>query len=157
MRPVYFRLLSALLAVLCATPVVDAGKKDHINRRRQETYEESRERFQDEKRVSLNVHYRVPVIETLGFLAANEEDTDKLLSIVERVRPIADRVRVLSGNTFEGRRFPADVSDELDAMRARLMDTVLVIYGKDTHASLEAYLTQKYDYLTQGLFSPIVE
>lgn len=130
------------------------AKKDIVQRRHQRIAF-AEEQWQQPERVTLNVHYRVPVIEVLGFLAANYNDSRKLDTIATQLRPIAARVNELSGDTFEGRSFPANLEVETAQLREQMMNDVTRIYGAETTRRIEAYLDKKYHYLRSGIFGPL--
>lgn len=126
-------------------------------RRRMDRLEDAETRWQEPERVTLNIHYRVPVVETLGYLAAFYPDNQKLSTVVAELRPIAVRVEALSGDRFEGRSFPAEVDAECRKLRDQMFATVKEVYGQDTVLRLENYLKIKYGTLTSGSFNSIFD
>lgn len=119
--------------------------------------EQAENRWQEPERVTLNIHYRVPVVETLGYLAAFYPDNQKLSTIAAELRPIAVRVEDLSGDRFEGRSFPAEVDAECRKLRDQMFASVKEVYGQDTVNRIESYLNIKYGTLTSGSFSEIFD
>jgi len=145
------RVLLAFLLFGTALPLL--AKKD-IVQQRQKRLEFAETQWQQPEKVTLNVHYRVPVIEVLGYLAANYDNMQKLDQIVLKLRPIAKRVRELSGDTFEGRTFPPELKVETQQLRNAMMADVTAIYGSGVTQQLEAYLDQKYSSM-RGIFGPL--
>ncbi len=113
-------------------------------RRRMDRLDEAETRWQEPERVTLNIHYRVPVVETLGYLAAFYPDNQKLSTITAELRPIAVRVEALSGDRFEGRSFPAEVDAECRKLRDQMFTSVKEVYGQDAVNRIENYLKIKY-------------
>lgn len=146
-----YRLLPFLLAICVATPVFAA--KDLVQRRK-ERIEFAEEQWSSPEKVTLNVHYRVPVIEVLGYLAANYDDPQRLNTIASKLRPIANRVKELAGDTYEGRTFPAGLKAETERMRTQMMNDVTAVYGSKVTQTVESYLERKYSSLDTGIFSP---
>ncbi|MGE9293164.1 hypothetical protein [Ruficoccus sp. ZRK36] len=104
-----------------------------------------------EPKVELNVQYRVPVVDTIGFLAVNYNEPQRLNQLLVKVRPISQRVTDLSEGTFQGRKFPAEVEVELDKLRTQMMEDVTAIYGAGVTQKVEAFLAQKYGALKGGI------
>ncbi|GHB93018.1 hypothetical protein [Cerasicoccus arenae] len=126
-------------------------------RRRMDRLEQAETRWQEPERVTLNIHYRVPVVETLGYLAAFYPDMQKLSTISADLRPIAVRVQELSGDRFEGRSFPAEVDAECRKLRDQMFTDVKEVYGQDTVNRIQSYLEIKYGSMTFGSFSEIID
>ena len=145
-----FSLLIAVNADLFAG--VSGG---FIERRRMDRIEIADNRFNAPERVTLNVQYRVPVVETLGYLAAFYPDSQKLMTISQKLRPIANRVEELSGDSFEGRTFPADVDAECKQLRQQMMADVKAVYGQEAVTRIESYIERKYGSLSTGLFGDL--
>lgn len=151
------KLILVLLAALSAWAVLPAPPPASSAGRVQNRIDRlghSEQKRQEQGRVTLNVHYEVPVVDALGYLAASYEDPDRLVEVSSRLRPIVDRVRQISGMDFEGRRYQASLKRELTSLRAEMMDTILVVYGTDAIGGLERYLTRKYLHLRDGLALP---
>jgi len=124
-------------------------------RRRIDRLEQADQRWVQPEKVTLNIHYRVPVVETLGYLAAFYQDPQKLTTIAAELRPIATRVETLSGDRFEGRSFPPEVDAECRKLRTEMFQKVAQIYGPTAVNLIESYLRLKYDSLTGGPFSTL--
>jgi len=122
-----------------------------------ERLEQAEERWTEPERVTLNIHYRVPVVETLGYLAAFYDDPQKLTTIAADLRPIAARVETLAGDRFEGRTFPPEVDAECQRLRKDMFDKVSAVYGPNAVKRIESYLDLKYKSVTGGAFSSIFE
>ncbi len=118
--------------------------------------ETAENRWTAPERVTLNIHYRVPVIETLGYLAAFYPNSQKLTMIAAELQPIAKRVEALAGDSYEGRSFPPEVETECDKLRAEMFADVKAIYGQDAVNRIEAYLKTKYASMTGGFLNEIV-
>lgn len=146
-------LLAALALSLVALPEADA--RAEVVKLRKTRQAKADERWSTPEKVTINVHYRVPVIETLGYLAAFYPDNQKLVAISDRLRPIAAEVNALAGESFQGRAFPAEVQAQCDTLHQQLFTAVNDIYGIDASKRVQAYLEQKYKILTSGLFSTI--
>lgn len=144
-------LFIGLVIALTSTPLV--AKKDLVGQR-QKRLEFAETQWQKPEKVTLNVHYRVPVIETIGYLAVNYDDPHKLNQLVTELRPVSRRVTALSGDTFEGRSFPPELETETAKLRSSMMSDVAAIYGKQAVSKLEAYLDQKYSHM-RGIFGPL--
>lgn len=142
-------------ALLLGAPLPEADARTEVVRLRQTRQAKAEERWSAPERVTINVHYRVPVVETLGYLAAFYPDNQKLISISERLRPIAAQVNELAGESFHGRSFPPEVREQCDALHADLFKAVDEIYGAAVSQRVQSYLEQKYKTLTSGLFSTI--
>lgn len=142
-----------LLAVLSTQML--AAPSMFTERRRIDRIEEAETRWQEPERITLNIHYRVPVVETLGYLAAFYPDQKKLSTITADLRPIAVRVQELSGDRFEGRTFPPTVDAECNKLREQMFADVKSVYGQDTVNRIQSYLEVKYGKLTTGSFSEI--
>ena len=131
--------ISSLILVILASPLL-ANK--NLEQRRSKRLKFAETQWQSPERVMINVHYRVPIYEVLGYLAANIDDNQKLIAIANRLRPIAQRVNTLSDDRFEGRRFPQAVEKETQEMRRTMFTDVEQIYGKQVVSQLKAYLRQ---------------
>lgn len=119
--------------------------------------EQAETRWTEPEKVTLNIHYRVPVVETLGYLAAFYSDPQKLSTIAADLRPIAARVETLSGDRFEGRTFPPEVDAECQRLRKQMFAEVSEVYGPDAVKRIESYLRLKYSSLTGGPFSSVLD
>lgn len=146
-------LLASALLLIATLPEASARLETVQLRRARQA--KANERWSEPERVTINVHYRVPVIETLGYLAAFYPDNAKLVTISERLRPIAAQVNELAGESFQGRVFPPEVRDQCNALRSELFKAVDEVYGPAASQRIENYLEQKYKKLTTGLFSTI--
>ncbi|WOO39825.1 hypothetical protein [Rubellicoccus peritrichatus] len=146
------KMITAALLVCAVISPLEA-KKDLVQKRAKRI-EFAEEQWQRPDKVTLNVHYRVPVIEVLGYLAANYDDPQKLNTIVDKLRPISNRVKTLSGDKFEGRSFPATLQAETEKLRSQMMSDVTAVYGSATTQKIESYLELKYRSLG-GLFGPL--
>lgn len=127
------RILVLGLSFIAATlllPTPEADARYEAVQLRKVRQEKANERWSSPSRVTINVHYRVPVIETLGYLAAFYPDSGKLLAITERLRPIAAEVSELSGESFRGRSFPPEVQEQCNRLHAELFAAVNEVYGK---------------------------
>ncbi len=143
-------LLGAVLAFdLVMAPGVLAGPRPVDAHQKRWEYEE---REWSEPKVVLNVQYRVPVIDTVGYLAVRYNEPQRLTQLVAKLRPIVTRTDELSEGTFQGRSFPAEVEVELDQLRKQMMDAVTTIYGAQATQQVEAYLAQKYALANAGIF-----
>lgn len=150
----YHRLkIIATALLICAVLSPLEAKKD-IVQKRAKRIEFAEEQWQRPDKVTLNIHYRVPVIEVLGYLAANYDDPQKLNAIVDKLRPISNRIKDLSGDRFEGRTFPATLKAETEKLRSEMMSDVTAVYGSATTQKIEDYLELKYRSLG-GLFGPL--
>ncbi|MDP0496446.1 MAG: hypothetical protein Q7Q73_09590 [Verrucomicrobiota bacterium JB024] len=146
----HLALLGAVLSLdIALAPGLLAGPRVIDAHRARWEYEEQE---WSEPKVELNVQYRVPVVDTIGYLAVNYNEPQRLNQLLTKVRPISQRVADLSEGTFQGRKFPAEVEVELDKLRQQMMADVTAIYGADVTKKLEAFLAQKYGALDQGLF-----
>lgn len=145
--------LCAFSVLTLAASLADA--RVEVVNRRTERVKRAETRWEEPQKVMINVHYRVPVIEALGYLAATNDDNTRLVEIANRLRPIAKRVNELSGESFHGRQFPPEVRNECDQMHTALFSDIEKVYGKHTVEKVQAYLDNKYSLLTDGLFSPI--
>ncbi|MEM8548067.1 MAG: hypothetical protein AAGF46_07890, partial [Pseudomonadota bacterium] len=85
--------------------------------------------------------------DTIGYLAMQYDEPQRLTTIIAKLRPIAKQVRELSGGEFRGSTFPADVEVRLDQLRQQMMDDVTTVYGSTVTGQLESFLRQKYDSL----------
>lgn len=146
-------LLASALLLVATLPETSARMEVVQLRKTRQT--KADERWSEPERVTINVHYRVPVIETLGFLAAFYPDDTKLVAISKRLRPIATQVNELAGESFQGRVFPPEVREQCNALRAELFKAVDEVYGPAASQRIETYIEQKYKTLTTGLFSTI--
>ncbi|MEO0793702.1 MAG: hypothetical protein AAFX93_00990 [Verrucomicrobiota bacterium] len=150
------RLIIGVLAVVFSLELV-AAPSMFKERRRMDRLEMAEDRWKEPERVTLNIHYRVPVVETLGYLAAFYNDPQKLTTVSADLRPIAARVEALSGDSFEGRSFPPEVNAECQRLRTEMFGYVKEVYGDDAVKRIERYLKLKYDKLTSGPFSPVLD
>lgn len=146
--------LCALALTLFAADVHARLETVELRRNRQAKAEE---RWTSPSRVTINVHYRVPVIEALGYLAAFYPDNQKLITISEQLRPVAEQVQQLSGGSFSGRAFPAEVAEQCTQLRQQLFTAVSNVYGAEVSQQVDDYIKAKYQNLTTGLFSTIEE
>ena len=153
-----FQIIILILSVIFIDTVATQGLFAAKNRlemhRRRWEYEE---REWSAPKVELNVQYRVPVVDTIGFLAVNYDEPEKLNRLLVQVRPISRKVAEMSGGTFQGGTFPAEVEAELGVLRKQMMSDVTAIYGQAVTNRLEAFLKQKYGALSSGLFGPILD
>ncbi len=131
-------LIGSLILVTLAGPLL-ANK--NLVQRRVKRLQFAVTQWQSTERVMINVHYRVPVYETLGYLAANIDDDKKLVAIAQRLRPIAKRVNELSDDHFEGRSFPKNVEAETQDLAKKMFSDVQDVYGQQVEGQLKAYLT----------------
>lgn len=155
-RPLLFRAAGVLAATLMAVATLpQADARTEIVKLRQTRQAKADERWSAPEKVTINVHYRVPVVETLGYLAAFYPDNQKLVAISDRLRPVAAQVSELAGESFQGRAFPPEVQQQCDLLRQELFKAVNDIYGAEAVARIEHYLDQKYKMLTSGLFNAI--
>ena len=146
----FLALLGAVLALdIALAPGLLAGPRVIDAHRKRWEYEDQE---WSEPKVTLNVQYRVPVIDTIGYLAVNYNEPQRLNQLLTKVRPISQRVTQLSEGTFQGRSFPAEVETELDALRKEMMDDVTAIYGASVTQKLEAFLKEKYSAVNNGIF-----
>ena len=118
-----------------------------IVQRRIERLEFVETQWENPERVMINIHYRVPVYDTLGYLAANYSDDEKLIEISDQLRSIAKRVNELSGEQFKGRNFPPEVTDETQQLRAQLFADVSSVYGQKVLQNVKAYIKSKNEAL----------
>jgi len=121
-------------------------KKLHEMRREYENREWS------EPEVILNVNVRVPVVDTVGYLAVFYNEPQRFNQLLSKMRPIMKRVDELSGGDFSGNSFPAQVEVELDKLRNQMFADVQALYGQDALNRLKTYLDNKYSSLDRGLF-----
>lgn len=147
------RIVLFLTALSFVSPVF-AARDGLIVQRRQDRWEYADQQWTAPEKVTLNVHYRVPVIEVLGYLAVNYDDTQKLDTIVTKLRPIANRVKELAGDSYEGRTFPPELKTETQKLRTQMFDDVTAVYGAQVTQTIESYLERKYKSLS-GVFSPL--
>lgn len=153
------KLLALLLAILTfdlafAASLHASGKagRDRLEMHKkrweyEQVQEEQKNREWTAPEVEINVQARVPVVDTIGYLAMNYDEPERLNRIIAQLRPIAKQVRELSGGEFRGETFPADVEVQLDKLRRQMMADVTTIYGSRVTQQLEAFLKQKYDSL----------
>lgn len=151
-----FRVTCAALALVIAGEVI-AAPSGFIERRRMDRVDTAEERYSSPESITLNIHYRVPVVETLGYLAAFDADTQKLTLVASELRPIAARVQDLTGDSFEGREFPPEIDAECQRLRTEMFAHVRDIYGAEMVTRIDRYLKLKYDKLTGGVFSSILD
>lgn len=152
------RILALSLSFIAATlllPTPHADARYEAVQLRKLRQEKANERWSSPSRVTINVHYRVPVIETLGYLAAFYPDSQKLTTIAKRLQPIAAQVHELSGESFHGRSFPPEVQEQCSRLHSELFTAVDEVYGKAVSERIQNYLQEKYKHLTGGLFSTI--
>ncbi|MEM8550294.1 MAG: hypothetical protein AAGF10_05840 [Verrucomicrobiota bacterium] len=97
-----------------------------------------------EPEITLNVHQRVPVVDAVGYLAVNYDAPQRLQQLLTELRPLAERITVLSGGAYEGRKFPADVEVELDQMQQKLYNDITRIYGPTVTAQVQDFVKAKY-------------
>lgn len=153
----YRHIVTLGLLTAISTTQLLAAPSMFKERRRMDRLETAETRWQEPERVTLNIHYRVPVVETLGYLAAFYPDAQKLSTITADLRPIAVRVQDLAGDRFEGRSFPAEVDAECRKLRDQMFQDVKDVYGQDTVNRIQNYLNLKYSSMSYGAFSDIVE
>ncbi len=118
-----------------------------------------RERWEYENRewtapeVILNVNIRVPVVDTVGYLAVFYNEPQRFNQLVAKMRPIMTRVNELSDGTFKGHSFPAETEAELDKLRGQMFADVQSLYGDEALSRLKEYLGSKYGSIdSSGLF-----
>ncbi|MEM9226667.1 MAG: hypothetical protein AAGA45_01755 [Verrucomicrobiota bacterium] len=97
--------------------------------------------------ITLNVHQRVPVVDAVGYLAVNYDAPQRLQQLLLELRPLAERITVLSGGTYEGRKFPTEVEAELDQMQQKLYSDITRIYGTSVTARVQEFVGAKYNAL----------
>ncbi|MBC2593123.1 hypothetical protein H5P28_02500 [Ruficoccus amylovorans] len=144
-----FTLMALAGAALFMAHGLVAGPRPIDNHRTRWEYENQE---WSEPKVMLNVQYRVPVIDTIGYLAVNFNEPQRLNQLLAKIRPIQSRVMELSQGTFQGRSFPAETETELDKLRTQMMSDVSAIYGDAATKQVEAYLSQKYSLADAGPF-----
>ncbi len=149
------KVKTLVLFVLALGFLTPAFAAKNLVQRRQERIEYAEKQWTAPEKVTLNVHYRVPVIEVLGYLAANYDDNQKLDTIVTKLRPIATRVKQLAGDSYEGRTFPVELKTETQKLRTQMFNDVTAVYGSQVTQAVESYLERKYDSLNNGIFSPL--
>ena len=138
----YYYWSCVFLALIIFFPLTIDARKDLVQRRSDRL--EKANQLSDSDTVIINIHKIVPVYDVLGFMAANYDDINKFESLLEALRPVADKVKQLSGGTLGKRVFPKSVADELEEDRQIIFSTVKEIYGDAVMAHLKDYLSQKY-------------
>lgn len=146
----------ALIALLPAL-LLAGGKSSDLVQNRQQRLDRETNRMQEAPRVTINVHYRVPVVEAYGYFAAYHDDTDKLNELLTRLQPVSKRVIELAGQTFSGRDFPPSVDQEMQQLRDQLDTTIIEIYGDAIFRDFVTYLEARFYYLDRGVFGPIID
>ncbi|WP_309385931.1 hypothetical protein [Cerasicoccus frondis] len=151
------RLVLAGLFTVVSSQLFAPPSGGFLERRRLDRIETAENRWTAPERVTLNIHYRVPVVETLGYLAAFYPNDQKLVQITNELRPIATRVQDLAGDRFEGRTFPPTVDAECQKLRSEMFADVKAIYGQDAVTRIENYLELKYGTMTGGFLNEIID
>ena len=123
-------------------PLTINAKKDLVQRRSDRL--EKANQLSDPDTVIINVHQIVPVYDALGFMAANYDDIDRFESLLKALRPVAEKIKQLSGGTLDDRVFPRSVADELEEDGQIIFSTVKEIYGDAVMTELKDYLSKKY-------------
>ena len=138
----YFYLSCVYLAFMIFFPLTINAKKDLVQRRSDRL--EKANQLSDPDTVIINVHQIVPVYDALGFMAANYDDIDRFESLLKALRPVAEKIKQLSGGTLDDRVFPRSVADELEEDGQIIFSTVKEIYGDAVMTELKDYLSKKY-------------
>ena len=138
----YFYLSCVYLAFMIFFPLTINAKKDLVQRRSDRL--EKANQLSDPDTVIINVHQIVPVYDALGFMAANYNDIDRFESLLKALRPVAEKIKQLSGGTLDDRVFPRSVADELEEDGQIIFSTVKEIYGDAVMTELKDYLSKKY-------------
>lgn len=108
-----------------------------------------------EPKIVINVHHRIPVYDSLGFLAANYDEPQKFEQLLVKVRPIATKVKTLSGGSLQGRSFPQSLDKELRNDRQVMFTAVREIYGASVLRELQSYLEKKQGAHSTGILGLI--
>lgn len=108
-----------------------------------------------EPKVTINVHHRVAIYDTLGYLAASYDEPGKFAQLLQRVRPIADKVNRLSQGSLSGRSFPQSLAAELRADEGAMFAAVKEIYGNAILVELRNYLDKKQAAMNTGILGLI--
>lgn len=149
-RYIYFVL------VFCLTLSLQNGvyaKRDLVQRRQERLAKA--EAPWSEPKVTINVHYRLPIYDALGFLAANYDDTTQFNELLTQVRPLANKVKDLTAGSLQGRSFPESLDKQLRADLQTLFAHVEDIYGANALHELKDYLEQKQAATNTGLLGLI--
>jgi hypothetical protein len=117
---------------------------------RTETQQKAQTEIWPAAKILLNLEARCPVATTLGYFGAQtlgEPDpakaADELAHYAElqkAAQPLAGDLQKMGTNAFTGTKFPAALEPQLNALRARLYDAVLKIYGPTALQGLQQYV-----------------
>lgn len=135
---------------LVASSVEVMGRADRVQRRQERLALADKE--WSESRVQVNLYHRVPIVDVVGYLGTYGGDDEKLLQLVQAVRPIGQKLSELSEITVQGRTMPTDLEAQLEQLKARLFSEVQAIYGPKGRQAVLDYIHTKNERVSSGFF-----
>ncbi len=119
-----------------------SSRLDRLNRsdRKIQKMQEDAAEIWSAQKVLANLEARVPVITTLGYLAAFDAGADKFEQLKKRLQPVAAEIATFSQQKiYVGTRFPDAPKERLAQLKKTLCDAVAELYGEAALKEVQAY------------------